>query len=147
MWHSGTLAAAKQASLLGIRGVALSVEGGYEEDDFKRLAPHVDVVLELLLGYPDFRLLNVNFPVDPNGIRWTRQAVQRYDGTVVPAEDPHGRPIYWCTVTPLEQGDEGTDRRAVDDGFISITPLRLDLTDQAELLRLGGGETLVGKHG
>lgn len=136
MWHSGTLAAAKQASLLGIRGVALSVVGGYEEDDFKRLAPHVKGVLELVIGTTNYRLLNVNFPTSPSGIRWTRQAVQHYDGSVLPAKDPHGRPIYWCTVTPLEPAEEGTDRWAVEEGSISITPLRLDLTDHAELARL-----------
>lgn len=136
MWHSGTLAAAKQASLLGVRAIALSVSGGYEEDDFKRLKPHVDEVLNLLLGHTDFRLLNVNFPPRPQGIRWTRQSVQHYDGTVIPAQDPHGRPIFWCSVTPLEAAEEGTDRRAVDEGFTSITPLRLDLTDHEQLANL-----------
>ncbi len=136
MWHSGTLAAAKQASLLGMRAVALSVSAGYEEDDFKSLKPHVDEVLKLLLDTGDFSLLNVNFPPRPLGIRWTHQAVQHYDGTVVPAQDPHGRPIFWCTVTPLEPAEEGTDRRAVEEGFTSITPLRLDLTDNAKLVKL-----------
>jgi 5'-nucleotidase len=136
MWHSGTLAAAKQASLLGIRGVALSLLGTYEPSDFDRLAPHVDKVLELLLAKQEFKLLNVNFPPEPKGIRWTRQSVRQYDGTVIPGEDPFHRPIYWCTVTPLEAAEQGTDRRAVDEGYISITPLRLDLTDHAELNRL-----------
>lgn len=133
MWHSGTLAAAKQASLLGIRAIAFSLQGKSSPADFIKLAPHVDRVLKLLLERPDFNLLNVNFPAEPKGIRWTRQSVRHYDGKVVPAADPHGRPIYWCTVSPLGPADEGTDRRAVEDGFISITPLRLDLTDHEEL--------------
>jgi 5'-nucleotidase len=135
MWHSGTLAAAKQATLLGLRGVALSLRGNYDPEDFARIAPYVDEVLKLVLEGPRFNLLNVNFPAFPQGIRWTRQSVRHYDGMVVPAEDPHQWPVYWCSVTPLEQAEEGTDRRAVDDGFISITPLRLDLTDHAELER------------
>jgi 5'-nucleotidase len=136
MWHSGTVAAAKQATLLGIRAVALSLRGGYEPGDFDRLAPHVDQVLDLLLKKPAFGLLNVNFPPHPQGIRWTRQSVRHYDGTVVPGNDPHGNRIFWCTVTPMEPAEEGTDRHAVDQGFISITPLRLDLTDFKELERL-----------
>lgn len=133
LWHSGTLAAAKQASLLGIRGIAMSLRGGYDPDDFTKLAPHVDQVLALLMEKAAYRLLNVNFPIDPKGIRWTRQSVRHYDGTVVPAADPHGNRIFWCSVVPMNPADEGTDRKAVDDGFISITPLRLDLTHVEEL--------------
>ena len=136
MWHSGTLAAAKQASLLGVRGIAFSLRGGYQPNDFDRLAPFVDETIKVLLQTSSFDLLNVNFPLEPKGVRWTRQSVRHYDGTVVPGSDPYGNRIFWCTVTPLEPADEGTDRRAVDDGFISITPLRLDLTDHAELQRL-----------
>lgn len=136
MWHSGTLAGAKQASLLGIRGVALSVREGYEPQDFEKLSPHVEEVLERLLRKPDFNLLNVNFPREPKGIRWTRQSVRQYDGIVIEDEDPYQRPVYWCTVSPLEPADDGTDRQAVDEGFVSITPLRLDLTDYDELKRL-----------
>ena len=71
----------------------------------------------------------------PKGIRWTRQSVRHYDGKVVPDKDPTGRPIFWFTVTPLEGAAEGTDRWAVEHGWVSITPLRLDLTDEADLAR------------
>jgi broad specificity polyphosphatase/5'/3'-nucleotidase SurE len=54
---------------------------------------------------------------------------------VVADKDPAGRPIFWFTVTPLEGAAEGTDRWAVDHGWVSITPLRLDLTDEADLAR------------
>ena len=137
MWHSGTLAAAKQASLLGIRAIALSLAGDLERADFEALAPHVDEVLKLLIDGPDLQLLNVNCPSSPRGIRWTRQSVRHYDGSVVPISDPHGRPLFWCTVSPLESAEEGTDRRAVEDGYTSITPLRLDLTDHRALESLG----------
>ena len=136
LWHSGTLAAAKQAVLLGTRGIALSTPAGGEGPDFKRLAPHVAEVLSLLLGPGMPPLLNVNFPRDPQGIRWTRQAVQHYDGFVVPGEDPMGRKHFWFTVRPIEHEEEGTDRWAMRHGFISITPLRLDLTDESELKRV-----------
>ncbi len=133
MWHSGTLAAAKQAVLLGIKGIALSTPVGKTEPDFDRLAPYVEEALTLLLATPGLALYNVNFPENPTGIRWTRQSVRLYDGTVVPGVDPLGRKHYWFTVTPLEPAEEGTDRWAVENNFVSITPLRLDLTDEEAL--------------
>lgn len=133
MWHSGTLAAAKQAVLLGIKGIALSTPVGKTEPDFEALAPFVEESLELLLDRPGLSLFNVNFPEKPKGMRWTRQSVRLYDGTIVPGTDPLGRKHYWFTVTPLEPADEGTDRWAVENDYVSITPLRLDLTNEEEL--------------
>jgi 5'-nucleotidase len=133
MWHSGTLAAAKQATLLGLRGIAFSAPVPRDEPDFSRLIPWVERSLELLLEEPGLELVNVNLPEDPGGMTWTRQSVRHYDGQVVPGEDPMGRRHYWLTVTPLEPAEEGTDRWAVENGMVSLTPLRLDLTDEAAL--------------
>lgn len=133
-WHSGTLAAAKQGALLGCRAAALSAPVTKDEPaDFSILRPYVVQVLEILIREDHLSLVNVNFPERPTGIRWTRQSVRHYDGTVVPAEDPMGRPIYWFTVRPIEETEEGTDRWAVEHGFVSMTPLRLDLTSESEL--------------
>ncbi|RYZ51643.1 MAG: 5'/3'-nucleotidase SurE, partial [Sphingobacteriales bacterium] len=101
MWHSGTLAAAKQAVLLGIKGIALSTPVGKTEPDFEALAPWVSDVLKELLAKPGLALYNVNFPPEPKGILWTRQSVRLYDGNVVPGVDPMGRKHYWITVSPL----------------------------------------------
>jgi 5'-nucleotidase len=133
MWHSGTLAAAKQAALLGRRGIALSTPTGEAEPDFKTLRPWVAKVLDLLLNRSDLQLVNVNFPPNPKGIAWTRMAVTHYDGRVVPITDPLGRSLYWLTVKRVEHLEEGTDRWAMRNGFVSITPLRLDLTDETAL--------------
>lgn len=138
LWHSGTLAAAKQAALLGLRGIALSAPVTQEEPDFTRLEPWVQRVLALLLPQKDLTLVNVNFPQDPHDLRWTRQSVRHYDGKVVPAEDPLGRKLFWFTVVPLEPAEEGTDRWAVEHAMVSMTPLRLDLTDEASLARAVG---------
>jgi 5'-nucleotidase len=79
-------------------------------------------------------LVNVNFPDRaPNGLRWTRQSVRHYDGKVVPGENPLGRQLFWFTVIPIEGTEEGTDRWAVEHGYVSMTPLRLDLTNEKEL--------------
>ena len=55
--------------------------------------------------------------------------MRRYDGKIVPTQDPAGRELFWFTVTPIEGADEGTDRWAIEQSWISLTPLRLDLTD------------------
>jgi 5'-nucleotidase len=132
-WHSGTLAAAKQATLLGSRGIALSAPASDEEPDFEPLNPWIDKVLETLLDEGCPRLINVNFPREPKGIRWTAQAVDQYDGKVVPGKDPMGREHFWFTVEPLTRQSEGTDLWAIAHELISLTPLRLDRTDHQEL--------------
>ena len=133
VWHSGTLAAAKQAALLGFRGIAFSTPVGETEPDFAAIAPWVEKTLVLLQQQPELKLVNVNVPPKPKGVCWTRQAVQHYDGKVVPAKDPMGRQHYWYTVVPVESAEEGTDRWAMGRGHVSITPLRLDLTDDRQL--------------
>src|SRR5690606_10041897 len=131
MWHSGTLAAAKQAVLFGKKGIAFSTPVGKSEPAFDLLAPFVEETLKLLLRNPDeVGLFNVNFPPRPVGIRWTRQSVRFYDGKIIPGQDPMGRKHYWFTVIPLDPAETGTDRWAVENDFVSITPLRLDLTDK-----------------
>jgi 5'-nucleotidase len=135
MWHSGTLAGAKQAVLLGMRGIAFSTEVGNTEPDFAALEPSVEKALEMLLHDKELSLVNVNIPKNPQEIRWTRQSVRQYDGKVIPGVDPMGRKHYWFTVAPLEPAEEGTDRWAVENGCVSITPLRLDLTNEYELKR------------
>jgi 5'-nucleotidase len=136
MWHSGTLAAAKQAVLLGIKGIALSTPVIKNEPDFAALDAYVETVLHLLLEKNEVALFNVNFPPEPKGIKWTRQSVRFYDGKIVPGIDPMGRKHYWFTVIPLEPAEEGTDRWAVENGYVSITPLRLDLTDELTLKKM-----------
>jgi 5'-nucleotidase len=132
IWHSGTLAAAKQAALLGLRGVALSAPSG-AEPDFQPFKPWIRRVLDVLVRDGTLPLVNVNFPRHPRGLIWTRASVRRYDGRIVPTKDPLGRELYWFTVTPIEGAEEGTDRWAVERGWISMTPLRLDLTDEKQL--------------
>lgn len=133
-WHSGTLAAAKHAALLGLRGMAFSTSvDENKETNFTKLEPYVKRVLDLLLKQKDMCLVNVNLPQKPKGIRWTRQAVGQYDGQVVRDKDPMGRPIFWFTIKSREAEAEGTDRWAFANHFVSITPLRLDLTAEKEL--------------
>ncbi|RPH64398.1 MAG: 5'/3'-nucleotidase SurE [Acidobacteria bacterium] len=133
IWHSGTLAAAKQAALLGVRGVALSAPAG-GEPDFESIKPWIRQVLQTLIP-ESVPLVNVNFPRQPRGLVWTRVSVRRYDGRIVPTKDPLGRELFWFTVVPIVGAEEGTDRWAVEQSWISLTPLRLDLTDEEELAK------------
>ena len=136
IWHSGTLAAAKQAALLGLRGIAFSTPTGGSEPEFTKLKAWVRRVLELLLPDDSLRLVNVNLPPDPQGVCWARQSVRHYDGRVVPSTDPMGRGVFWLTVAPVEGVEEGTDRWAMERRLVAMTPLRLDLTDEAALERV-----------
>src|SRR5690606_38037935 len=129
-WHSGTLSAARQAVLFNQRGIALSVSLSSNEVDFGNLEPHVHKALSNVIPLDQPELLNINFPYSPDGeIIWTKQAVRHYDGTVIASKDPMGRNHYWFTVTPIEAEEEGSDRWAVKQGKISITPMLVDLTD------------------
>lgn len=130
-WHSGTLAAAKQAALFGVRGIALSAPSIEEHGDYELLLPFARRVLDTLLTrQPSAKLHNVNFPLSPRGIVWTKQSVRHYDGKVIPDEDPYGRTVYWFAAMPIEAVEPGTDRWALAEDLVSITPLRLELTDQ-----------------
>ena len=129
IWHSGTLAAAKQACLLGLRGVALSAPAS-AAPDFAGLKPWIRRAIETVLQAQTPRLVNINFPSQPRGLLWTRASIRQYDGRIVPTTDPLGREMYWFTIRPLEAPEEGTDRWAVERDWISLTPLKLDLTDE-----------------
>jgi 5'-nucleotidase len=133
MWHSGTLAAAKQAALLGIRGIAFSAPEAEADGSYAVIRPHLAQVIAHLLALPQLALVNVNFPQNPRGVRFTRQSVRHYDGRIQRANDPYGREIYWFVPRPLEPAEVGTDRWAIEQDLVSITPLRLDLTDHAAL--------------
>ncbi|HET9276239.1 MAG TPA: hypothetical protein VFN96_09225, partial [Gemmatimonadales bacterium] len=73
------------------------------------------------------------FPPKPTRLVWTCQAVRHYDGFVVPTHDPQGRKLSWLSVRAIEEVEEGSDLWAVRQGYVSITPLRLDLTDRSAL--------------
>lgn len=136
IWHSGTLAGARQAVLFGLRGIAFSAPATHAEPDFLALEPAVKEALELLVDADDLELANVNFPAQaPRGIRWTRQSVRHYDGEVVAGKDPMGRSHFWFVVKPLEAADEDSDRWAVEHGYVSITPLQIDLTNERQFER------------
>jgi 5'-nucleotidase len=91
---------------------------------------------------PDRTLVNVNFPPCApgavRGVRPTRQGFHDYArGSVVEGRDPRGRAYYWFGLEPIEHTpDHGSDLEAIDDGWVSVTPLHLDLTHYASMQAL-----------
>jgi len=136
IWHSGTVAAAKEAVLLGVQAVAFSQEINGDEPTYEKQKPYIAEIIQTLTIGDQPKLVNVNLPKEPVGIRWTHQSVRSYNGKVVPSQDPQGRKHYWFSAIPLTAPDENSDRWAVDNGLISLTPLRLSLTDDEWLQNL-----------
>jgi 5'-nucleotidase len=139
VWHSGTVAAAKQGVILGVRAIAFSQEVNGEEPTYDKQKPYIARVIEMLTGPGEHpQLVNVNLPLDPVDLRWTHQSVRQYNGKVVESQDPNGRRHFWFSATPLTNPDENSDRWAVENGFVSLTPIRLSLTDDEWLAKLTG---------
>jgi len=138
--YSGTVSATFEASLLGIPSLAFSQEVA-EGFSFERSAALAASFVETVLSepVPADLLLNVNFPAGPErGLRFTRLGKRVYRQSVVEKEDPRGRKYYWIAGTPEWQEDEGTDHEAVQLGYVSVTPLHLDLTDYRGLEAYAG---------
>jgi 5'-nucleotidase len=141
--YSGTVSAAMEGTLLGVPSVAVSLVAR-EAADFSAAAVF-SARLALVLserGMPRDTLLNVNVPALPaeqlRGYVITRQGKRRYSDAVVEHLDPRGRKYYWIGGDDLGFiPAEGTDCTAVAGGYISITPLHLDLTNHASIAELG----------
>jgi 5'-nucleotidase len=139
VWHSGTVAAAKQAAFFGVRAAAFSLDLNGEQPNFKELAPHVEAAIKEILEIDRPILTNINFPLKPKGFIWTHQSVRKYNGKIMEGEDPRGRKHFWFGAVPLTEPEEGSDRWAVENNYVSMTPLRLDLTETMLLDRLRNG--------
>ncbi|WPM31673.1 5'/3'-nucleotidase SurE [Hydrogenobacter sp. T-2] len=137
--YSGTVSGAMEGRILGIPSVAFSAFGR-EEVDFSQMARIAkEVVLKVLeVGMPEDTYLNVNIPNLPReeirGFMLTRQGKRAYKERVLKLSDPSGRPLYWITAEEFGWHlEEGTDYWAVYNGYVSITPLQLDLTNYRAL--------------
>jgi 5'-nucleotidase len=133
--YSGTVSAALEAHLLGLPAIAFSQEIR-ADTSFARAAGVAAALVRGLLehGVPDRALLNVNLPAaDPLGLRLTRLARRVYEQVVVERGDPRGRRYFWIGGEPRWEEGPDCDHAAVTAGLVSITPLRLDLTDYGAL--------------
>ncbi len=143
--YSGTVSAAFEANLLRLPAIAFSQRVG-DGFSFATAGELARRFLAAVLREPLARdlLLNVNLPLGPcQGLRLTRLGHRTYDQTVVEKLDPKGRKYFWIAGTPQWEEEEGTDHRAIHEGYVSVTPLHLDLTDYPGLDRYAAlGENL-----
>jgi 5'-nucleotidase len=131
--YSGTVSAAFEAALMEVPAFAVSQEtGAAEAPDYAAAARFARALAAQILrrGMPPETLLNVNVPrLDPRGVRVTRQGRRIHPGGLVERTDPKGRTYYWIGGQSAEwAGDPGSDFAALAAGYISVTPLHLDLT-------------------
>ena len=137
--YSGTVAAAMEGLALGIPSIAISFAGGDLRADLTHLAKQVPVLTRLLRhvaslpSFPPNTLLNVNLPPvedgQVKGFRLTRLGRRVYSNSITPMRDPWGREIFWIGGGHASwTGEEDSDFRAIEEGFVSVTPLQLDLT-------------------
>ena len=132
--YSGTVSAAFEATLMSVPAFAVSQEAaGSDIPDYGAAARFAAALAEQILshGMPPDTLLNVNVPrAAPRGVRVTRQGKRVYPGGVVERVDPKGRNYYWIGgPSPEWAEDPESDFAALDEGFVSVTPLHLDLTN------------------
>lgn len=136
--YSGTVTAAMEAAISGLPGIAISLdtpamlEGALNFDTAAKIAQQV-VQNVIEHGLPPQTLLSVNVPylalAEIQGLQITRQGLRIYRDALVQRADPRGRPYYWIGGdAPDGVPDAGTDIGALRDGFVTITPLQLDLT-------------------
>jgi 5'-nucleotidase len=132
--YSGTVAAAREGALRGIPAMAISAEAGA---DFGLVAAQSIPLIQRLLDGPRPQgmppLLNVNFPKHaPKGVLSTRLGRRDYEDRVDIRLDPRGRSYYWIGGPGVvHDGAEGADTTAVDTGYVSVTPLSLEMTQSA----------------
>jgi len=141
--YSGTVTAAMEAVIFGVSGVAVSLElpdNHIGELDYTAAARAAYKVVERVIagGLGEGILLNVNVPYLPadkiKGFLMTRQGQRVYHGRLDERADPRGRPYYWIGGdAPTSIPERGTDVGALAEGYVSITPLQLDLTAYREL--------------
>jgi 5'-nucleotidase len=142
VFYSGTVAAAIEGTIQGAPSIAASLVTR-ENTDFADPARFVARLTREVMtrGLPRRRLLNVNIPHRPwgevRGIAITRLGSRVYRDTLIKKVDPRGRDYYWIGgEDPVWETQAGTDFHAVSEGWISVTPMRLDLTDERALVDL-----------
>jgi 5'-nucleotidase len=148
--YSGTVTAAMEATIWGVPGIAVSLdspENHLGDVDYGAAANFARRVVQAAIknGLPSGILLNVNVPFLPEdaikGFHITRQGLRVYSDRLDRRTDPRGRPYYWIGGdAPTGIPEYGTDVGALAEGYVSITPLQLDLTAYPAMQTLGRWE-------
>lgn len=140
--YSGTVAGAYEGMLLGFPSIAIS-NANYSETDYQTAARCSALIAEHVLehGVPPDTVLNVNVPDVPYddlaGMKITRQGLREFDDEVIEREDPRGVKYYWIGgYRPSNVVHPGTDVEAIENTYVSVTPLHRDLTNYQSLKSL-----------
>ncbi|MGB9715390.1 MAG: 5'/3'-nucleotidase SurE [Thermodesulfovibrionales bacterium] len=140
--YSGTVSGAIEGTIMGIPSFAISLVTGEEAQPahFETASSFATKIARFILdkSLPPDTLLNINVPnVDKNqikGIRFTHQGKMVYSNSIKEIHDPKGKRHYWIGGTQINvEHDDDTDIQSVKDGYISITPIHLDLTNYEAL--------------
>jgi len=144
--YSGTVAGALEATILGVPGIAFSLVAR-EKFDFTEAARFAVVAARKVLteGLPEGTLLNVNIPSgQPRGVRVTRQGIKNARPIITEHIDPRGKAYYWIGEEYFSSTrEDGTDYSAIEEGFISVTPMRSDMTNHNALVELGAWNAIA----
>lgn len=147
--YSGTVSAAMEGAILGVPSVAVSQEGK-QEFRFGVGATYAARIARLVLeqGLPEETLLNVNIPDRPRrfirGARITCLSRRRFHNPIIEKVDPHGHRYYWIAGKRISWSrSKDADHEALEEGMVSITPIKLDSTHHAALDRFRAWEPLI----
>jgi len=144
VFYSGTVAAAIEGALQGLPAIAISMSVARDErPDFSVAARFTRRVVDEVIarGIPAKTALNVNVPNlrsgTYKGVKITKLGTRIYQDRLIEKTDPRGRSYYWIGGDePIWKEEEGTDFHAVSNGYASVTPLKLDLTDYREMVEM-----------
>jgi 5'-nucleotidase len=145
--YSGTVAGALEATILGVPGLAFSLVAR-EHFDFNAAARFAVTAVRKVLteGLPEGTLLNINLPPgEIKGVRVTRQGIKNARPVITEHIDPRGKPYFWIGEEYFTTNSaEGTDYQAIELGYVSVTPLKSDMTDHRALTAIESWNYLEG---
>jgi 5'-nucleotidase len=144
--YSGTVAGAMESTILGVPGIAFSLVANRSQDFTESARVAHDLMRKAVAeGLPKGTLLNVNIPKGaPRGIRVTKQGIKDARPVISEHTDPRGKFYYW--IGEERNGfhaEGGTDFEAIDEGYVSVTPMRSDLTDYKAIESLKNWENNI----
>jgi 5'-nucleotidase len=137
--YSGTVAGALEATILGVPGIAVSLAATRSHDFTESAVVAKKIVAKALAeGLPEFTLLNVNVPKGtPKGIKVSKQGFKSARPVISEHIDPRGKLYYWIGEERAGfRAEGGTDFEAIDEGYVSVTPMQADLTNYSVLAHL-----------
>jgi len=147
--YSGTVAGAREGALNGIVSIAFSVNG-FENPHYETAAKFARIFTEKVAksGIKSETYFNVNIPDtewgEIKGVKIVRQGKRRYTDRVMIGKDPFGKVYYWIGGKPVDSENSETDNGVVHAGYISVTPMKVDLTDYELLKKIKNWEENFG---